>query len=138
MLRNFRNQAGGRWGRKYDADESFAEFVANHADCFKLGFGKRLRHCHDGSASPHTGHVPRYGVPIMLGIPGFIFGLLVGAALGCLVVAAHETHKTRLGERMLLGAAIGGFAGRTIRQLFAQSELTLVVAVINGHGLQRS
>jgi hypothetical protein len=69
---------------------------------------------------PDTGHVPRYGVPVMLGIPGFILGLLAGAAFSCLATAVHETHRTRLGERMLLGAAIGTVAGQTIVWAFSQ------------------
>jgi hypothetical protein len=67
---------------------------------------------------PDTGHVPRYGVPVMLGIPGFILGLLASAAFSCLANAVHETYTTRLGERMLLGGAIGAIAGQLIVWVF--------------------
>ena len=81
---------------------------------------------------PDTGHVPRYAVPLMLGIPGFILGLLAGAAFSCLTTAVNETYRTRLGERMLLGAAIGAVAGQTIVWAFSQGRLTSVMTVIIG------
>jgi hypothetical protein len=81
---------------------------------------------------PDTGHVPTYAVPVMLGIPGFILGLLAGTAFSCLATAVHETYTTRLGERMLLGALIGAVAGQTIVWTFSQSQLTSVMTVIIG------
>ena len=82
--------------------------------------------------NPDTGHVPRYAVPVMLGIPGFLLGLLAGAAFSCLTIAVHETYGTRLGERMLLGAAIGAVAGQTIGWAFSQGQLTSVMTIIIG------
>jgi uncharacterized membrane protein YfcA len=79
-----------------------------------------------------TGHVPRFAVPVMLGIPGFILGLLAGAAFSCFATAVHETYRTRLGERMLLGAAIGAVAGQIIVRAFSQRQLTFVMMIIIG------
>lgn len=81
---------------------------------------------------PDTGHVPTYGVPVMLGIPGFILGLIAGAAFSCLATTVKETYRTRLGERMLLGAAIGVVAGLVILWLFSQAQLVAVTLVIIG------
>jgi hypothetical protein len=59
--------------------------MACNSDRFELGSGGGLATAAMGILAvvfhPDTGHVPRYAVPLMLGIPGFILGLLAGAAL---------------------------------------------------------
>ena|ERR1700682_1794881 len=42
-----------------------------------------------------TGHVSRYAVPAMLGIPGFVVGLFIGAAFSSVATAVHEYYQTR-------------------------------------------
>jgi hypothetical protein len=81
---------------------------------------------------PDTGHIPTFGVPVMLGIPGFTLGLLAGAAFSCLAVAGHEKFETRLGERMLIGAIIGAVAGQIIVWAFSLDRFVSVVPVIIG------
>jgi len=79
-----------------------------------------------------TGHVSRYAVPAMLGIPGFVVGLFIGAAFSSVATAVHEYYQTHLGERMFVGAVIGGVAGQVIVWTLWQDQLATVTAVIIG------
>ena len=81
---------------------------------------------------PDTGHIPADKIPVFIGVPSAVFGLVAGLLYGLIAVGLGIEASLGSKGRTLIGAGVGCAAGLVYMRIFAHHYLTVLLAAIVG------